>query len=144
MRTEHADNADETDFYRFVNVILTIVYMYVIVIPFPYTKGFKMIQYESKVSLFKALSDPNRLMIVDMLSCGELCACKILEKFHITQPTLSHHMKTLCDCGLVKGRKVGKWMHYSLDKKKVQDMKKFLRAITTSKERCICKDSECT
>ncbi len=53
-----------------------------------------------------------------MLSCGELCACEILEKFSITQPTLSHHMKILCDCGLVNGRKEGKWMHYSLNGEK--------------------------
>ncbi|MCL2166276.1 MAG: ArsR family transcriptional regulator, partial [Clostridiales bacterium] len=44
-------------------------------------------QYKEYALLFKALSDPNRLMIVDMLSCGELCACIILEKFQITQPT---------------------------------------------------------
>ena len=45
--------------------------------------------YILQAGLFKALSDPNRLMIVDMLSCGELCACKILEQFNITQPTLT-------------------------------------------------------
>ena len=71
-------------------------------------------KYMEYAQFFKVLSDPNRLMIVDMLSCGELCACVILEKFHITQPTLSHHMKTLCDCGLVTGRKEGKWTYYSL------------------------------
>ena len=64
-------------------------------------------KYREYAQLFKALSDPNRLMIVDMLSCGELCACVILEKFHITQPTLSHHMKYLCDCGMVNSRKAG-------------------------------------
>ena len=82
-------------------------------------------------------------MIVDMLSCGELCACKILEKFDITQPTLSHHMKILGDCGLVNGRKEGKWMHYTLNKKKVKDFKDFLRAITSVKEECICKEGRC-
>jgi ArsR family transcriptional regulator len=96
-------------------------------------------KYDDNVGFFKALADKNRLMIVDMLSCGELCACKILEKFDITQPTLSHHMKILCDCGLVKGRKDGKWMHYTLDKKKTKDFKDFLRLITSDKEECICK-----
>ena len=70
--------------------------------------------YEKYAEIYKALSDTNRLMIVDMLTGGELCACKILEKFSITQPTLSHHMKTLCACGLVKGRKQGKWTYYSI------------------------------
>lgn len=43
----------------------------------------------------KALSDSNRLKIVEMLSDGEKCGCKLLEAFEITQPTLSHHMKIL-------------------------------------------------
>lgn len=100
-------------------------------------------KYADNVGLFKALADTNRLMIVDMLSCGELCACDILEKFHITQPTLSHHMKILCDCGLVNGRKEGKWTYYSLNPDKVQDFKSFLSSITTDKEDCICKGEEC-
>lgn len=97
-------------------------------------------KYTENVGLFKALSDANRLMIVDMLSCGELCACHILEKFEITQPTLSHHMKILCDCGLVNGRKVGKWIYYSLDENKVNDFKKILDSITTNNDSCICKE----
>jgi ArsR family transcriptional regulator len=70
--------------------------------------------YEIHAELFKALADPNRLQILDMLCKGELCACKILEKFNISQPTLSHHMKILCDCGIVDKRKAGKWMYYSI------------------------------
>ena len=100
-------------------------------------------KYAENVGLFKALADTNRLIIVDMLSCGELCACKILEQFHITQPTLSHHMKILCDCGLVSGRKDGKWMYYSLNSEKVRDFKNFLCAITIDKEDCICKEGVC-
>ena len=96
--------------------------------------------YNDNAELFKALSDTNRLMIIDMLSCGELCACEILVKFNFTQPTLSHHMKTLCNCGLVKGRKVGKWIFYSLDKQLVQNFKEFLNVITSDKEDCICNE----
>ncbi|MDR1487858.1 MAG: metalloregulator ArsR/SmtB family transcription factor [Deltaproteobacteria bacterium] len=97
-----------------------------------------MERYARYAGLFKALSDPNRLMIVDMLSCGELCACKILERFDITQPTLSHHMKILCDCGLVSGRKAGKWTYYSLVEKAAQDFKDFLNAVITAEENCVC------
>ena len=50
----------------------------------------------------------NRLEIVQMLSDGEKCGCKLLERFEITQPTLSHHMKILVGCGLVNDRKEGK------------------------------------
>jgi ArsR family transcriptional regulator len=95
--------------------------------------------YEEHVSLFKALADVNRLMIIDMLSCGEMCACEILDKFKFTQPTLSHHMKSLCDCGLVNGRRDGKWTYYSLDQTRITELKDFIQQITTSKSDCICK-----
>ena len=94
-------------------------------------------KYNEYAQLFKVLSDPNRLMIVDMLSCGELCACVILEKFNITQPTLSHHMKSSCDSGLVVGRKDGKWMYYSLSEKTVQTYRSILSELTSYKENCI-------
>jgi ArsR family transcriptional regulator len=96
--------------------------------------------YAENVGLFKALSDAKRLMIVDMLSCGELCACMILEKFKFSQPTLSYHMKMLCDCGLVNGRKEGKWMYYTLNENRIQKFKSFLNSITIEKEECICND----
>ena len=100
-------------------------------------------KYDENIGLFKALADMNRLMIVDMLSCGELCACVILKKFNITQPTLSHHMKTLCDCGLVNGRKEGKWTYYFLNKEVVEKFKTFLAEVTSFKENCICAETLC-
>ena len=66
--------------------------------------------------IFKAFCDENRIRILNLLFDGEKCACRLLEEMSISQPTLSHHMKILCDSGLVKGRKEGKWMHYSLCK----------------------------
>lgn len=66
--------------------------------------------------LCRALADSNRLQIVELLSRGEMCACRLLERFEITQPTLSHHMKILCESGLVSSRSEGKWRHYSLNR----------------------------
>lgn len=93
--------------------------------------------------LFKALGDPNRAMIVDMLSCGELCACMILKRFELSQSTLSHHMKLLCECGLVKSREQGKWTYYSLDADTVNRAKQFFDAVTSDKGNCICKEAAC-
>ncbi len=98
-------------------------------------------KYFEYTMVFKALGDPRRAMIIDMLSCGELCACKILEKFEMSQSTLSHHMKLLRQCGLVKGREEGKWTHYSLDMDMVHRVKEFFCDITTDRENCICKES---
>jgi ArsR family transcriptional regulator len=100
-------------------------------------------KYIEYAQFFKVLSDPNRLMIIDMLSCGELCACVILEKFNITQPTLSYHMKSLCDSGLVVGRKEGKWMYYSLSEKTVQTCRSILTELTSYKDNCICIKTDC-
>lgn len=82
----------------------------------------------------KALGDSNRLQIVQMLSDGEKCGCKLLEAFEITQPTLSHHMKILCECGLVNDRKEGKWHHYSLNCETLQGFKKFIENLSCVKE----------
>ena len=75
--------------------------------------------------IFKALCDENRVQIFRILQNGELCACHLLEDLHLSQPTLSHHMKVLCDSGLVVGRKDGKWMHYSISKTGMRNVKKY-------------------
>ena len=84
--------------------------------------------------LCKALGDTNRLQIVQMLSNGEKCGCKLLEQFHFTQPTLSHHMKILCECGLVTARKEGKWSHYSLNAETLRAFQDFLTCLGQSNE----------
>ena len=78
----------------------------------------------------RALGDAKRLRIVRMLSDGEKCACKLLEAFESTQPTLSHHMKILCDCGLVDTQKVGKWSHYSLSCDTLTAFKTFIDGLS--------------
>lgn len=95
-------------------------------------------KYIQNAKVLKALSDPKRLRIIDMLSCGELCACKILEKFPITQPTLSHDMKVLMDAGLVNARPEGKWIYYSLNDQRLQAFYQQLGEVFTSKPDCIC------
>ena len=85
--------------------------------------------YSELSLMLKALGDENRLMIVEMLSCGELCACKILARFKISQPTLSHHMRVLCDCGLVTCRKEGRWCHYSVVPEVASELASFFSAM---------------
>lgn len=72
-------------------------------------------EYVENAKVFKAFCDENRLRILELLRSGEKCACVLLDDLHITQSTLSHHMKILCDAGVVQGRKEGKWVHYSID-----------------------------
>ncbi len=84
------------------------------------------VNYEQYASLMKALGDETRVKIFDMLSKGELCACNILDEFHITQPTLSYHMKILSESGLVESRRDGVWMKYSINKDGLGLLKNFL------------------
>lgn len=88
--------------------------------------------------MLKAMSEPKRLRIVDMLSCGELCACKILEEFNITQPTLSHDMRVLVEAGIVKDRREGKNIYYSLNRDALETMHQNLGRMFEDKPDCIC------
>ena len=84
----------------------------------------------SKYALsFKALADDTRIKIINMLRSGELCACMILENLEITQPTLSYHMKILCDSGLVEGIRDGAWMRYTLKKDKLRSLYEFFESL---------------
>ena len=93
---------------------------------------------EEVAVICKAMSDINRLRIIEMLTQGEKCGCHLLEELQVTQPTLSHHMKVLSDCGLVSSYKDGKWQHYSINCERFKEYKDYVAAITccgnTSKE----------
>ena len=99
---------------------------------------------EKKMALvFKALSDENRNRILKLLHGGEKFACKLLEELNIIQPTLSHHMKILCDAEIVTGRKEGKWMHYSIcceGAKNIRAMLKELLTADNTPDNCCCKE----
>ena len=91
-------------------------------------------------ALFKALGDENRIKILKLLQSGEKCACVLLDDLHISQPTLSHHMKILCDSGVVVGRKEGKWMHYSISREGMQSAAAALQSLTaTAEQNAVCK-----
>ncbi|MBQ2683597.1 MAG: winged helix-turn-helix transcriptional regulator [Thermoguttaceae bacterium] len=81
--------------------------------------------------IFKAFCDENRVKILKLLQGGEKCACVLLDDLRISQPTLSHHMKILCDSGIVVGRKEGKWMHYSISQEGAQKAVSVLQDMTT-------------
>ena len=64
--------------------------------------------------LFKALCDENRLLLLEQIALSEIFACVLHQNMNLAQSTISHHMKILCDSGLVESRKEGKWMFYSI------------------------------
>lgn len=67
-------------------------------------------------AIFKALGDERRLKIVRQIAkTPGICSCEILGVYEMSQSTLSHHMKLLCEAGLVRCEKDGKWVHYALE-----------------------------
>ena len=93
-----------------------------------------MRDYQEIVKVFKALDDEKRLQILDMIRSGEKCACVILENMQISQSTLSHHMKILCESGIVQGRREGKWVYYSIDTEGSKRAAMLLDSLTVCKE----------
>ncbi len=85
------------------------------------------------VDTFKAIADGNRIKIVNMLSEKEMCAIEILEQLEISQPTLSHHMKVLALASIVKTRKSGAQVYYSLNIKKLSELSELLSTLSVSK-----------
>ena len=79
-------------------------------------------QYIKMAKIFKALSDPKRVQIFDLLANGETCACVLLEHFHVSQPTLSHDLKLLMDAGIVKNRREGQRVLYSVNLEVIRKM----------------------
>ena len=97
-------------------------------------------------SIFKALGDENRWRILETLKEGERCACVLLTRMQISQSTLSHHMKVLCDAGLITSRRDGKWTHYSLRPEGIQAAKGLLDGLLTASQQaqplCACTKKE--
>ncbi len=91
-----------------------------------------MSDHAADAKVFKAFDDINRLQILEMLRESEKCACVLLEDLQISQSTLSHHMKILCDSGIVTGRKEGKWTYYSISKEGSRKASELLKLLTTT------------
>jgi ArsR family transcriptional regulator, arsenate/arsenite/antimonite-responsive transcriptional repressor len=83
---------------------------------------------ETFATLFKALSHPVRVQILDLISQGkgETCACDIERHFELTQPTISHHLKVLRDAGLITSESQGVWVHHRVNPAKVTALRHLL------------------
>ena len=72
--------------------------------------------------LFKALADTTRLKILMLLGIREMCVCEIMVALDLAQPTASHHLGILEAVDLVKDRREGKWVFYSLEDKRFANL----------------------
>lgn len=69
------------------------------------------------IKVFKALSDETRIRLLKLLQQRELCVCELMQSLNMTQSRVSRNLGILKDAGLVKDRRNGLWVHYSLDQK---------------------------
>ena len=72
---------------------------------------------ERLTAAFKALADPTRLDVFRLIAAQEepICACDVVERFDVSQPTISHHVKVLRDAGLIVASRRGVWAYYAVD-----------------------------
>jgi ArsR family transcriptional regulator len=73
---------------------------------------------EQTAAVFKALADPARVRIVNLLarSSEPACVCELTPTLRLAQPTVSHHLKKLVEAGLLRREQRGVWAYYSLDR----------------------------
>ena len=88
--------------------------------------------YEERAKVFKALCDPKRQQILELLKSGETCTCVLTEKMGMPQSSLSYHMKILCESGIVTGREDGKWTHYRICSEGSRHAMELLRQILSA------------
>ena len=79
---------------------------------------------EATAELFKALADPARGRIVNLVATAEepVCACELYEPLGLSQPTVSHHLKKLVDAGLLEREQRGKWAYFALKRDAVEKL----------------------
>jgi ArsR family transcriptional regulator len=80
----------------------------------------------------KALSDDKRLRILEQLAGGERCVCDLTDALDAGQSLLSFHLKTLKDAGLVRDRRAGRWVHYSINAEALAELEEALRVLRES------------
>ncbi len=97
--------------------------------------------HQKNAKVFKALCDPKRLAILELLRSGEKCACVFMDQLDMGQSAVSYHMKILCESGLVANRQEGKWTHYRLSETGSKNAIELLIALTTPNrsQECCCK-----
>src|SRR5207248_11244919 len=76
----------------------------------------------------KALGDPVRLQLVDVLRkhAGKVCVCELVPLFDLSQPTVSHHLKALCEAGIVGSERQGLWAYYFVVPDALEELSEWL------------------
>ena len=85
-------------------------------------------------TIFKALNDPTRREIIELLKKGDLTAGEIADHFQITKPSISHHLDLLKQAGLVEAVKQGQFIYYSLNTTVVDELIQWVLQLKNKKK----------
>jgi ArsR family transcriptional regulator len=85
-------------------------------------------QAERMARVAKALGDPIRMQLVDVLRkhAGKVCVCELVPLFDLSQPTVSHHLKVLREAGIVGSERQGLWAYYYVEPGAVEELSAWL------------------
>lgn len=83
-----------------------------------------------RAEIFRVLGDENRIQILELLKEQDRCGLELLESLEIAQSTLSHHMKALCEAGIVSCRKQGKRIYYCINREEMEQIAGYLLSLT--------------
>lgn len=95
----------------------------------PHVPVLERAEAERRASLLKALADPVRLQLLSIISASpdqEACVCDMTEAVQVSQPTVSHHLKTLVDAGILTRERRGSWAWFRLEPRALDDIRQFL------------------
>ena len=90
------------------------------------------LDHKQAVQLFRALSDPTRLSILQRLRYGERCVCELTDALDAAQSRLSFHLKVLRDAGLVSDRREGRWMYYTLNSETLMELGELVQTLAAA------------
>ncbi len=93
--------------------------------------------------LFHAFSDEIRLEVIELLRGGERCVCELTDALDIAQPRLSWHLKALKDAGIVRDRREGRWIYYTLDREAFDEAAALVVSFRPAARRLPVKSSCC-
>jgi ArsR family transcriptional regulator len=85
--------------------------------------------------MFRALGDPTRLEIYRLIAAqpGPICVCDVVDRFPVSQPTISHHLKVLREAGLVTVSRRGVWAYYAADPRGLARLRGWLDALAPAR-----------
>lgn len=95
------------------------------------------------VTLFHALSDQTRLSLLDRLKDGEQCVCELTDIMRTGQSRLSFHLKVLKDAGLLRDRREGRWMYYSINPEAIEELEEFVERLRKAAQSAVSSDRCC-